>query len=64
MPWGNVVGIGYVDKYNADQIAREVVSGWMDSPGHRQNILDNTYSNMGVGVGFNGQEYYITQNFW
>ncbi len=27
----------------------EVMKGWMDSPGHRANILSNTYTNIGVG---------------
>lgn len=29
---------------------REVVSAWMASPGHCQNILNPTYRNLGVGV--------------
>jgi uncharacterized YkwD family protein len=27
----------------------EVVKAWMDSPGHRANILNNTYTHIGVG---------------
>lgn len=38
--------------------------GLMNSPGHRENILLNTYSHLGVGVDFNekSQPYY-TENF-
>ncbi len=28
----------------------EVVESWMDSPGHRANILDSSYSRVGVGI--------------
>ena len=28
----------------------EVMRGWMNSPGHRANILSSTYSNIGVGL--------------
>lgn len=63
MPAGNVIGIGYVNKYDVDQIAREVVNGWMESSGHRQNILYSHYTQMGIGVASKGNQYYITQNF-
>lgn len=38
--------------------------GLMNSPGHRENILLNTYSHIGIGVDFNekSQPYY-TENF-
>ena len=29
--------------------AAEVVAGWMDSPGHRRNILDGELAQIGVG---------------
>ncbi|HYN52075.1 MAG TPA: CAP domain-containing protein, partial [Thermoleophilaceae bacterium] len=28
----------------------EIVDGWMHSPGHRENILRNAFTQMGVGV--------------
>jgi uncharacterized protein YkwD len=30
--------------------AREIVQAWMESPGHRRNILDRGFREMGVGV--------------
>jgi uncharacterized protein YkwD len=30
----------------------DVVTAWMNSPGHRANILDSAYTEMGVGVAF------------
>src|SRR4051794_36801287 len=31
---------------------REIVSGWMNSPGHRANILDAKFREAGMGVAF------------
>ncbi|MED2765867.1 CAP domain-containing protein, partial [Bacillus thuringiensis] len=39
----------------------EVVQAWMDSPGHRANILNSSYTHIGVGYVENGN--YWTQEF-
>ncbi len=39
----------------------QVVQAWMDSPGHRQNILNANYTHIGVGYVANGN--YWTQQF-
>lgn len=39
----------------------EVVKGWMDSPGHRENILSKNFTHIGVGYAENGN--YWTQMF-
>ena len=41
--------------------AEEVVKGWMDSPGHRQNILTPNFTHIGIGYDANGN--YWTQQF-
>lgn len=43
----------------------EVVSGWMNSEGHRKNILSSSFSYMGVGYheGQSGYRHYWTQMF-
>ena len=65
MPHGNVRGIGYVGKYDAERLAKEIVDGWMESPGHRANILDKGYEKTGIGVRYDGETYYyVTQDFW
>ena len=63
MPTGSVVSIGYVAN-DAESIARAQVGAWMGSPGHRGNILNGEYTRLGVGVAYDGQYYYSTQNFW
>ncbi|HUW45900.1 MAG TPA: CAP domain-containing protein [Dehalococcoidia bacterium] len=47
------------------EVCEWAVSGWMDSPGHRANILEPRYTETGVGVSFSdGWDYlYITQIF-
>jgi len=42
----------------------EAVQGWMDSPGHRANILRREYGHLGVGVAIdNTGRIYWSQNF-
>ena len=43
------------------ETAAEVVAGWMNSPGHRRNILDCDFA--AIGVGFDDDDDYWVQNF-
>ena len=44
--------------------ASEVMSAWMRSPGHRANILNCRFRNVGVAVAYNGRGVpYWTQDF-
>ncbi len=62
-------GIKY--SYAAENIAagqstpQEVVTGWMNSAGHRANILNPNLKKLGVGLykSTGGYKYYWTQNF-
>ena len=68
--WGN--SYRPVDfSHDAEAMARELVDGWMGSPGHRENILDRDSRRIGVGVaiqespeyGYTSETVYATQNF-
>ena len=48
---------------NAPQPVPLGVKGWMDSPGHRENILRPEYRETGIGVWRKGNSYYFTQLF-
>ncbi|MCY4491117.1 MAG: CAP domain-containing protein [Thaumarchaeota archaeon] len=49
---------------NEEELAKDIVVGWMNSPGHRENILKDTYERIGIGVIINdAEEVYSTQNF-
>lgn len=45
-----------------DELAREVVEGWMSSPGHRRNLLEAGYDGEGIGVVITDEDrVYVTQ---
>jgi uncharacterized protein YkwD len=59
-------GITDYDWNSAQEIARRTVDGWMNSPGHRENILVPYWQHEGIGIeieGGSGNKIYITQNF-
>jgi uncharacterized protein YkwD len=64
-PWDRMRAEGYNYSRAAENIAfgqptpQDVVTGWMNSAGHRRNILDPNLKDLGVGY-YNG---YWTQNF-
>lgn len=43
--------------------ADSVMSSWMDSAGHRENILDGSYATLGVGCYWYGSDVYWVQLF-
>jgi stress response protein SCP2 len=68
--WDRAVAAGYVYRKVAENIAAgqrtadEVVRGWMNSPGHRANILDGELTQIGVGCAEGGTYgVYWTQVF-
>jgi uncharacterized protein YkwD len=55
--WGENIAYGYTT-------AQEVVTAWMNSPGHRANILSANFTEIGVGMVTNAQGVmYWTQEF-
>jgi uncharacterized protein YkwD len=43
---------------------QHVVEGWMNSPGHRKNILEPRWKESGIGIFINSNgTYYFTQVF-
>ena len=49
--------------YGAELLADEIMKGWMNSFGHRQNIMESDYDRIGIGVAIGGGAVYATQNF-
>ncbi len=49
--------------FTPEPMARDMVDGWMDSPGHRANIMNPMNERIGVGVAQEGGLWYATQNF-
>ncbi|CEK33057.1 CAP domain-containing protein [Paraclostridium sordellii] len=42
---------------------QEVMNSWMNSDGHRKNILNPDFTELGVGIASNGSSLYWTQMF-
>jgi hypothetical protein len=55
-PWTFIKGAGYNYVYAGENLARgfnsasDVITAWMDSPEHRQNVLSPNYQNVGFAV--------------
>ncbi len=53
------------DRYTADDLAKEFVTGWLNSPEHRANILNSHYRHTGVAlvISADGHRIVCTQVF-
>ena len=58
----NIAYIQGADSNSA--LANKFMDNWMNSSGHRANILSTSYSSIGVGVYKIGNTYYATQEFY
>ncbi len=59
-----VNGVNYYDWNALEDIAESTVEGWMNSPGHRKNILTPIWLREGIGVSIAPDDkVYITENF-
>jgi len=57
-------GITYYHWNSVQEIALRMVDGWMNSSGHRKNILMPYWRQEGIGIEIGpGNKIYITQNF-
>ena len=53
-----------VQHLTVKEAAKQVVQGWMNSPGHRANLVRPIWLNEGIGVFLHSNgELYVTQNF-
>jgi uncharacterized protein YkwD len=69
-PWTRITNAGYHFSTAAENIAEgqptpaAVMDAWMNSPGHRANILNCALRNIGVGLAYNARHTpYWTQDF-
>jgi uncharacterized protein YkwD len=61
--WWNAAGENIAAGYSTPQA---VMNGWMNSAGHRQNILNSAYCDLGVGYAYDqssAYDHYWTQDF-
>jgi uncharacterized protein YkwD len=71
-PWDRITAAGYIWNACGENIAAgfsdaaSVVNAWMNSEGHRANILDIIFCDIGVGYAYNSEadyDQYWVQNF-
>lgn len=57
--------IYWMSGYNlsATDTANKIVTGWMNSSGHRANILGSKFTKVGVGVAVQGSKVYTTADY-
>jgi uncharacterized protein YkwD len=61
--WGeNIAYIGGVT--DPTELANQFMTNWMNSEGHRKNILSTNFESIGVGVYTVGNRVYATQEFY
>ncbi|MDV4150162.1 CAP domain-containing protein [Clostridium sp. AL.422] len=61
--WGE--NIAYIKGMTGNSaLATRFMDNWMNSPGHKANILSTKFSSIGVGVYKIGDAYYATQEFY
>lgn len=61
--WGeNIAYIGGVS--DANKLAEQFMTNWMNSSGHRANILSTNFESIGIGVYKIGNRVYATQEFY
>ena len=59
----SAVGENLFKSFNLPNVIDGSVRGWMNSKGHRENILRKEYTETGVGIWKDGKSYHITQLF-
>jgi uncharacterized protein YkwD len=60
---GENIWMGTNQRGDSRQLARIIVDNWMASPGHRSNLLQPEFTDIGVGAATNGREVQVTQAF-
>lgn len=61
--WGeNIAYIGGITDPTA--LANKFMENWMNSEGHRKNILSTNFDSIGIGVYQSGNRVYATQEFY
>ena len=61
--WGE--NIAYISGISdANVLAEKFMTNWMNSQGHRDNILSTNFNSIGIGVYKIGNKVYATQEFY
>lgn len=56
--------LGMATYHQSDTFMAEIIfDGWVDSEGHYQNMINENFTEIGIGVDYDGEYLYITQFF-
>jgi len=63
--WEVVVGenLASFEGYSDPEIPQRALAGWMNSPGHRANLLEPGFTHLGVALLRQGRRVVVVQNF-
>ena len=61
--WGENILEEHGYRFDPAAFAARAVASWMNSPGHRRNILDGAYNRTSIGVIVIGNRVYATEVF-
>jgi len=64
---GHIIGegfSGFVDPSDPQAVADVMMIEWISSPEHNTNLINPEIDHIGVGVAYNGEYFYGTQNFY
>lgn len=64
MPTGSVAFQGYINPTDPDSISGAIMKSWLESSGHRKNMMDPYADRLGIGVAYDGHYYYAVQEFF
>ena len=63
--FGENIGEAYDSRgFDPQGFAKQMVEGWMNSPGHRKNILSPDFTMSGIGVAVRDGHAFVTQVFY
>lgn len=49
--------------YHLDQVPQVAINDWLNSYGHRANVLSNSFTSEGIGVSLDGNHVVISEDF-
>jgi len=59
----NIVVLHKSHLLSQEEIAAELMESWLESGGHRENILHPSYTHVGIGFAYDGNSLYVTSDF-
>lgn len=59
----NIAVLHKSDLISTEEVAEHIFESWMESDGHRKNILNGSYTQVGIGFAYDGRSVYVTADY-